>query len=167
MNYRISRLDNVISQIDGLISELCTFNHYFVEGMEIVPIEANNLCYRLCKLLQVISELSVINEIDCDDLKFKWINETNVDIQSFQDSLEQMISNISFVLGVYTEKQLSDFVIYNEKYLSGQLKGLKNVLLKRKCYILCGKAPIPQNKVQNRINKANLFNRIFNRNQKV
>ena len=68
------------------------------------------------------------------------------------------------MLKIYTTEQLSNFIIYNEKYLDGQLKELKNILLKRKGYILCGKAPIPQDKVQDRLNKANLFDKIFNHN---
>lgn len=166
INYRINQLDNVILQIDRLLSNLHTFNHYFVNGMAVIHIDPNNLLYRLCNLLQVISELCAISDIDSSGLKFKWINEADITIQEFNKYSGQILSNINAVLKIYTVKQLSDFVIYNEKYLDGQLNGLKNALLKRKGYILCGKAPIPQDKVKNRIKKANLFDKVFNHNQK-
>lgn len=163
MNYRINQIDNVILQIDNLIANLHTFNHYFVEGMTIINIDANNLIYRLCNLLQVVTDLQIISDIDSSDLKFKWVDETDINIQEFEERSEQILSNTD-MLKIYTTEQLSNFIIYNEKYLDGQLKELKNILLKRKGYILCGKAPIPQDKVQDRLNKANLFDKIFNHN---
>lgn len=162
MNYRINQLDNVILQIDKLLTNLHTFNHYFVDGITVVQIDANNLLYRLCNILQVIADLQIISDIDNSNLKFRWINETEINLQEFEEYSGQILSNANNVLKIYTEKQLSNFIIYNEKYLEGQLNGLKNTLLKRKGYILCGKAPIPQDKVQNRMNKANLFDKIFN-----
>lgn len=164
MNYRINQLDNVMLQIDKLVSNLHTFNHYFVDGMMVVNIDANNLIYRLCNLLQVVTDLQIVNNIDSSNLKFKWIDETDINVQEFEEHSEQILSNINDILKMYTTEQLSNFVIYNEKYLDGQLKELKNILLKRKGYILCGKAPIPQNKVQDRLNKANMFDTIFNHN---
>ena len=131
--------------------------------MTIINIDANNLIYRLCNLLQVVTDLQIISDIDSSDLKFKWVDETDINIQEFEERSEQILSNTD-MLKIYTTEQLSNFIIYNEKYLDGQLKELKNILLKRKGYILCGKAPIPQDKVQDRLNKANLFDKIFNHN---
>lgn len=164
MNYRINQIDNVILQVDKLITNLHIFNHYFVDGITVINIDANNLIYRLCNLLQVISGLQIINNIDSSNLKFKWVDETDINVQKFEERSEQILSNINDILKIYTIKKISNFVIYNEKYLDGQLKGLKEVLLKRKGYILCGKALIPQDKVQDRLNKAKLFDKIFNHN---
>lgn len=55
INYRINQIDNVILQIDKLIANLHIFNHYFVDGMTIINIDANNLIYRLCNLLQTVT----------------------------------------------------------------------------------------------------------------
>lgn len=163
INYRINQIDNVILQIDKLIANLHIFNHYFVDGMTIINIDANNLTYRLCNLLQTVTDLQSVSDIDSSALKFKWIDETNINVQEFEERSEQILSTTD-MLKTYTTEQLSNFVIYNEKYLDGQLKGLKNILLKRKGYILCGKAPIPQDKVQDRLNKVNMFDTIFNHN---
>lgn len=163
INYRINQIDNVILQIDKLIANLHIFNHYFVDGMTIINIDANNLIYRLCNLLQTVTDLQSVSDIDSSALKFKWIDETNINVQEFGERSEQILSTTD-MLKTYTTEQLSNFVIYNEKYLDGQLKGLKNILLKRKGYILCGKVPIPQDKVQDRLNKANMFDTIFNHN---
>ena len=163
INYRINQIDNVILQIDKLIANLHIFNHYFVDGMTIINIDANNLTYRLCNLLQTVTDLQSVSDIDSSALKFKWIDETNINVQEFEERSEQILSTTD-MLKTYTTEQLSNFVIYNEKYLDGQLKELKNILLKRKGYILCGKAPIPQDKVQDRLNKANMFDTIFNHN---
>lgn len=165
MNYRINQIDNVILQIDKLIANLHVFKHYFVDGMAVININANNLIYRLCNLLQVVMDLQIISNIDSSDLKFKWVDETDINIQEFEERSEQILSDTD-MLKIYTTEQLSNFVIYNEKYLDGQLKELKSILLKRKGYILCGKAPIPQDKVQDRLNKAKLFDKIFNCNIK-
>lgn len=163
MNYRISKIDDIISQIGVLVHQLCTFNYYFVDGMKIIPVDANNICYRLCNLLQVIVDLQSVKDIDSNDLKFKCIDETDTGVKEFENHIEYILSNMNDVLGKYNFNQLWNVVTYNEKYLSGQLTELKNILLKRKSYILCGKAPIPQSKVESRINKANLFDRVFNR----
>lgn len=164
MNYRVNQIDNVILQIDKSIANLHMFNHCFVDGMTVKTIDSNNLIYRLCNLRQVVDNLQSIDSIDSNDLKFKWADETDIDIQEFEERSEQILSNINDVLKTYTLKQISDFVIYNENYLDGQLKGLKDVLLKRKSYILCGKVPIPPDKMQSRVNKAKLFDKIFNHN---
>lgn len=166
MNYRINKIDDIISQIESLVSRLCTFNHYFVDNMDIIPVDSNNVCYRLCNLLQVITDLQIVKDIDSNDLKFKWIDGADICVQEFENYIEHTLSNMNEVLVKHDFKQLWNVVTYNEKYLSGQLTELKSVLLKRKGYILCGKAPIPQNKVADRINKANLFDKIFNHNQK-
>lgn len=163
INCRINQIDNVILQIDKLIANIHIFNHYFVDGMTIINIDANNLIYRLCNLLQTVTDLQSVSDIDSSALKFKWIDEANINVQEFGERSEQILSTTD-MLKTYTTEQLSNFVIYNEKYLDGQLKGLKNILLKRKGYILCGKVPIPQDKVQDRLNKANMFDTIFNHN---
>lgn len=164
MNYRINQIDNVILQIDKLSVSLHTFNHYLVNGMTVKTIDSNNLIYRLCNLLQVVVDLQIIDNIESNGLKFKWVDKTDINAQEFEERSEQQIlSNINDILKIYTLEQISNFVIYNEKYLDGQLKGLKDVLLKRKGYILCGKVPIPQDKAQSRLNKAKLFDKIFNR----
>lgn len=164
MNYRVNQIDNVILQIDKSIANLHMFNHYFVDGMTVKTIDSNNLIYRLCNLRQVVNNLQIIDNIDSNDLKFKWADWTDINTQEFKERSEQILSNINDVLKTYTLKQISDFVIYNENYLDGQLKGLKDVLLKRKSYILCGKVPTPPDKIQSQVNKAKLFDKIFNHN---
>lgn len=163
MNYRINQIDNVILQIDKLIANLHIFNHYFVDGMTVINIDANNLIYRLCNLLQTVTDLQSVSDIDSSDLKFKWVDETNMNVQEFEKRSVQILSTTD-ILKTYTTEQLSNFIIYNEKYLDGQLKELKNILLKRKGYILCGEVPIPQDKVHDRLNRAKLFDKIFNCN---
>lgn len=164
MNYRINQIDNVILQIDKLSSNLHIFNYYFVNGMTVKTIDSNNLIYRLCNLRQVVNNLQSIDNVDSNDLKFKWVDGTDINIQEFEEQSNQILSNITDILKTYTLEQISDFVIYNEKYLDGQLKGLKDVLLKRKSYILCGNAPVPPDKIQSKVNKAKLFDKIFNHN---
>lgn len=166
MNYRVNKIDDIVSQIDILVSKLCTFNHYFVDDTNVIPIDSNNTSYRLCNLLQVIINLQTIKDIDCNDLKFKCIDGTEASVQEFEKRIECILCNMNDVLEKYNFNQLWNVIVYNEKYLSGELLGLKNVLLKRKCYILCGNAPIPQSKVKTRINRAKWFDKIFNHNQK-
>lgn len=166
MNYRINQIDDTILQIDRLVSELHMLNQYFIKGMKVIPIDFNNLLYRLCNLLQVINDLSIIETIDNNGLKFKWIDGPYINIDEFKKSSMEILNHSHILLKEYTVEQLNDFIIYNEKCLDREFNELKKVLLKRKGYILCGKAPIPQDKVQDRLIKAKLFDKIFNRNQK-
>lgn len=161
MNYRINQIDNLIFKIDRLLQKLQEPEGYYKEGLKIIKIDTNNLVFRLCNLSQVIVDLSSINEIDSKELEFKSFNTTNINVSEMEELLDEMITNKN-LLDECLIKRLSNFICYNEKYLKDQLNGLKNVLLKRKGYILCGKAPFPYEEAQKRIKKAELFDKIFN-----
>ena len=166
MNYRVNQIDSVISKIDDISSDLHSFKHYFVDGMKVTPVNPNSLHYRMINLLQIITNLRATKDINSDDLMLKWIDKTDISVQDFMERADMIMFNAEQLYKSYTNEQLSDFVIYNERHIDGQLQGLKDVLLKRKGYILCGKAPIPPDKVQARINKANTFDKIFNHKAK-
>jgi hypothetical protein len=159
MNYRIARVDNAIAYIDKMQTDLHTFDAYGIEGLQIIYFGKDNILYRMCHLLQIINDLCTGDVIDSSELELKWIDTSDLPINDFAKKLDRIIFEKTFLQ--YTDEQLTGLVTYNEQYLDGQLSGLKDVLLKRKSYILCGNAPIPAGKVQNRINKANKFDRIF------
>ena len=165
MNYRINQIDFVISKIDNLLSDLRSPNYCFVDGMKVTYLNTNNLYYRMINLAQVATDLHCTKEINSDELKLKWVDETDISVQDFMIHFDDAMRH-SEEFQKYTIEQLSDFVVYNERRLEGQLLGLKDVLLKRKNYILCGDAPIPFDKAQARIDKAKFFDKIFNHNKK-
>lgn len=166
MNYRINQIDSVIAKIDSILSDIHSFKHYFIDGMKVFKANPNDLHYRLIKLLQVITDLRAVKEINSDDLKLKWFDETDISVHEFEEKMDVILSHQNELFKKYSLEQLSDFVIYNERQIDGQLSGLKDVLLKRKGYILCGHAPIPADKAQERIERANKFDKIFNNKRK-
>lgn len=166
MNYRINQIDSVIAKIDGILSDIHSFKHYFTDGMKVFNVDQNNLYYRLINLLQIIADLRAVKEINSDDLELKWFDETDVSVCEFEEKVDVILVHRDELFEKYSLEQLSDFVIYNERQIDGQLSGLKDVLLKRKDYILCGHAPIPADKVQERIDRANKFDKIFNNKRK-
>ena len=161
MNYRINQIDNLIFKIDRLLQKLQEPEGYYEEGLKIIKIDTNNLVFRLCNLSQVIADLFSINEIDSKELEFKSFNTTNINVSEMEKLLDEMITNKN-LLDECSIKRLSNFICCNEKCLKDQLDGLKDVLLKRKGYILCGKAPFPYKEAQKRIKKAELFDKVFN-----
>ena len=167
MNYRINQIDSVIAKIDGISSDIHSFKYYFTEGMKVYQLNPSDLYYRLVKLLQIIVNLRATKEINSDDLKLKWFDETDIAIHEFAEEMDAILSNQEELFKKYSIEQLGDFVVYNEKLIDGQLYGLKDVLIKRKGYILCGHAPVPVDKVQERIDRANKFDKIFNKKERV
>lgn len=166
MNYRINQIDSVIAKIDDILLDIHSFKHYFIDGMKVFNANPNNLHYRLINLLQVITNLRAVKEINSDDLELKWFDETDISVCEFEEKMDVILFHQDELFKKYSFAQLSDFVIYNERHIDGQLSGLKDVLLKRKGYILCGHAPIPADKAQERIDRANKFDKIFNNKRK-
>lgn len=166
MNYRINQIDIVIAKIDDILSDIHSFKHYLVDGMKVFNANPNELHYRLINLLQVIAKLRAVKEINSDDLELKWFDETDISVYEFGEKMGAILFHQDELFKKYSLEQLSDFVIYNERQIDGQLSGLKDVLLKRKGYILCGHAPIPADKAQERIDRANKFDKIFNNKRK-
>lgn len=162
MNYRINQIDSVIAKIDKILSDIHSFKHYFIDGMKVFQANPSDLHYRLVNILQVITDLRAVKEINSDDLKLKWIDGTDISVQEFEEKIDGILFHQDELFKKYSTEQLNDFVVYNERQIDGQLSGLKDVLLKRKGYILCGHAPIPADKAQERIDKANKFDKIFN-----
>lgn len=166
MNYRINQIDSVIAKIDGILLNIHSSKYYFIDGMKVFNTNSNDLYYRLINLLQIVIDLRAVKEINSDDLKLKWFDEIDISVHEFEEKIDVMLSHQEELFKKYSFEQLNDFVIYNEREMNGQLSGLKDDLLKRKGYILCGHAPIPADKVQERIDKANKFDKIFNNKRK-
>lgn len=166
MNYRINQIDSVIAKIDEILSDIHSFKHYFIDGMKVLQANPSDLYYRLVNLLQVVTNLRAVKEINSDDLKLKWFDETDILIHEFEEKMGVVLFHQDELFKKHSIEQLNNFVVYNERQIDGQLSGLKDVLLKRKGYILCGHAPIPADKVQERIDKANKFDKIFNNKRK-
>lgn len=166
MDSEISLIELDITRVDALLN----YYHntvYFIapDESEIKIADPNNVKFRLAKLTQLIVNISAEPVIDSSKMKYKWFDNKEYSATEFVDNFENLMKSDSDQK--YELKWFQQILSWNEHYIEDQLMRLKDILQRRKSYILCGDAPVPNDRLENYAKQAESLDKVINKLNKI